>query len=385
MRYAGGVTETPPGNPPWQDVQWLLDASEPRPRVNYFWYGVGAFLFVSLGGAYLAETTPNGQILVQGVSILLTVGLIAGMSFFTMFAMQRLKAAQQQIEAAAELVQLRRWQQASVMLTQILSQPVRTHAMRFEALLYLISVLTRYDRFEDALAVQEHLLENNLDPTTERAIKLGRAMAMLRLDRLFDADRAIADLRRGEARDTSGGLALVEIFRDIKTGHPAEAIEIAGQRSEILRDQLSHRVADVHVLVAKAHDQLEQPAEAQRAFTNATLLAPFEELVRRYPEVAGLDQKYAVARAPDAAPAMPDTLGGSGPAQIAPVGDRPQLTSPGGRGTGNRSDSERFPEASNTLSLPLGESGSEGELRTTPPGETNAPGEEKSSDPEGPQ
>jgi len=286
--------------PPNLDVQQLLELSEPRPRVNWFWYGVGAFLLVSLLGAYVSEISPTGRMLVEGGSVLLTIGIIGGMSLFTFLTLRQMRDAQLQIESAAELVQLRRWPQAQAMLQQILSQPVRTHAMRFEALIYLTSVLARYDRFDDAMIVQDHLLATNrIDAVTERAIKLGRAMAMLRQDRLFDADRAISDLRRGDARDQSGGLALIEIYRDVKTGHPAEAIEIFQLRRELMRDQLGHRVADAYVLLAKAHDQLNQADEAQRAFTSATLLASFDELSRRYPDVADLAQKYQMAKAPD--------------------------------------------------------------------------------------
>ncbi|CAN5437663.1 hypothetical protein BH10PLA1_BH10PLA1_04140 [soil metagenome] len=306
--------QTAASGPQFGDIQTLLERSEPRPRVNWFWYGVGAFLLVSLIGAYISQSSPTGRALVEGGSVLLTIGVIGGMSLFTFLTLRQMRDAQLQIEAAAELVQLRRWPQAHAMLEQILSQPVRTHAMRFEALIYLTSVLARYDRFEDALAVQDHLLATNrVDATTERAIKLGRAMAMLRLDRLFDADRAIADLRRGEARDQSGGLALIEIYRDVKTGHPAEAIDIFKLRKELMRDQLGHRVADAYALVAKSHDQLDQPTEAQGAFTSATQLSTFDELVRRYPELADLPAKYQMSAAPDAG-RTPPPLGGVGSA-----------------------------------------------------------------------
>jgi tetratricopeptide (TPR) repeat protein len=240
-----------------------------------------------------------GQAVVQLLSLMMSIGLVVGMSMFTMFSVRRHRESQMQVEAAEELVQLRRWPEAAGVLGQILSQPMRSHALRFQALMYLTSVLARYHRFEDAIKVQNYMLETaKLDPTTERAIKLGRAMAMLRVDQLWDADRAIADLRRGDGRENSGGLALVEIYRDVKTGHPAEAIETFNQRREILRDQLGHRVGDAYALVARAHDLLEQKDDAQRAWTRATLLAPIEELARRYPEVASLVDRYVATLAP---------------------------------------------------------------------------------------
>ena len=95
-----------------------------------------------------------------------------------------------------------------------------------QALIFLSSILARYHRFEDAIAVHNHLLETiNFDDSTAHGIRLGRAMAMLREDHLVDADRAISELRRTSQGRESAGLALVELYRDVKTGHPTEAIE----------------------------------------------------------------------------------------------------------------------------------------------------------------
>ena len=119
--------------------------------------------------------------------------------------------------------------------------------------IYLVAGLA-LPRFDDAIAVFNHLLDNDLvDAPTAHGLRLGRAMAMLREDHLFDADRALADLRRtvAAAGVESAGLALVEIYRDVKTGHPGEAVAIFEQRLPALRDQLGHRVADAYALAAR--------------------------------------------------------------------------------------------------------------------------------------
>jgi hypothetical protein len=123
-------------------------------------------------------------------------------------------------------------------------------------------------------------------------------MAMLREDHLFDADRAIAELRRESAGTDSAGVALVEMYRDVKTGHPAEAVAVFEDKLPAMRDQLGHRVADAYALAARAYHQLGRDAEAQSAFANATLLAPRVELYRRYPEVEPLEAKYQASPAP---------------------------------------------------------------------------------------
>jgi hypothetical protein len=147
--------------------------------------------------------------------------------------------------------------------------------------------------------VQEYILEHvHLDPESAFGLRLGRAMALLREERLFDADRAISDLRRGVPGRESGGLALVEIYRDVKTGHPAEAIEMFEAKLGVMRDQLGHRVGDAYALAARAYDLLGREEEAKQAFGRGTLLAPVGELTRRYPELAGMVEKYPPAAAP---------------------------------------------------------------------------------------
>jgi tetratricopeptide (TPR) repeat protein len=224
---------------------------------------------------------------------------MGAMALATMFTVKQHRLQQQTVEAIEELVQLRRWDQAGMALQLFLSTPARSARARAQALIYLASVLARHSRFEDALAVQNYLLEHDLvDDGTGYGLRLGRAMAMLHEDHLVDAHQAISDLRRGGASDHSGGLALVEIYRDVKTGHPNEAIELFSAKLPLMQQQLGHRVADAHALVARAYDQLGREAEARAAYERATLLSPVSELARRYPEVAKLADKYQPATAP---------------------------------------------------------------------------------------
>jgi len=283
------------------DVPALLESSQPKARVGLFWYALGAFLLVVLAATLLSQSSETGRRLVDALSAVLMVAAIAGMAVFTGLTVRKHRGEQQALEAAGELVQLRRWPEAAALLRDVLSRPARTGALRGQALIYLASVLARYHRFGDAIAVFEHLLDHDLvDATTAHGLRLGRAMAMLREDHLFDADRALAELRRtvAQAGVESAGLALVEIYRDVKTGHPDEAVAVFEQRLPVLRDQLGHRVADAYALAARAYDLLGRAAEAQDAYTKATLLSPLVELHRRYPEVEKLAGRYAPAPAP---------------------------------------------------------------------------------------
>lgn len=282
------------------DVPTLLEHSVPKPRPAWVWYGMIAFAVVVLTATGAAGQNPQLKLVVRFFGGLAMLGLVVAMAWFTSHVVKQQRKEQQRVEAIEELVQLRRWDQAAAMLDAMLAKPALTMGARLQALVYLASVLARYHRFGDAIAVQNYLLEHaEFDAGTAHGLKLMRTMAMLHEDQLVDADRALGDLRR-ELPD-SAGLALIEIYRDVKTGHPAEAIEIFHAKAPALRAQLGHRIADAYALVARAHDLLDQNAEAAVAFERATLLSPVEELCRRYPEVAAIREKYPAAVAPSEA------------------------------------------------------------------------------------
>ena len=302
---------------PFLDVNALLERSQPQQRGSFLWYGVGLFVLIVLVGAWADTLSAGAATAVRVLSGLLMFGAVAVMVIYTQITVRGHRAEQMQLEAIEELVTLRRWPQAAVVLESMLSQPTRTPQARIRALIFLSSVLARYHRFDDAIHVQSHLLETvNMDGSTTHALQLGRAMAMLREDHLVDADRAISELRRSTRASSlqraiddeqeeslpripeSAGLALIEMYRDVKTGHPAEAIEIFTARLPVFRRQLGHRVADAFGLAAKAFDLLGKTDEARDAFEKATLLSPVAELVRRYPELNSLTEKYQPASAP---------------------------------------------------------------------------------------
>jgi tetratricopeptide (TPR) repeat protein len=288
------MADTPPA---FLDVPRLLESSTPQPRPAWMWYALIGFAIAMLTSTLASGQNPGLQNYVRVLVGVAMLGVVVAVAIFTSRTVKEQRKEQQRVEAIEELVQLRRWDQAAAMLEALLSQPTRMAGARLQALIYLAGVLARYHRFGDAIAVQNYLLDHaQFDPGTIHGIKLMRTMAMLHEDQLFDADRAMSDLRR-EAPD-SAGLTLIEIYRDVKTGHPEEAIELFNSRAPALRSQLGHRISDAYALVARAHDLLGQSAEAAAAFEKATLLAPAEELYRRYPEVAAIRDKYPAAALP---------------------------------------------------------------------------------------
>jgi hypothetical protein len=287
----------PPPN--FIDVNTLLETSQPRPRMAWFRFAVPAAILGVLAMAMFGQHSSDAQETVEALSSLCMILLLAGMSLANYFQGRAARIEQVRLEAAEELVQLRRWPQAALLLQGVLSRPTRTPLARLQALLCLCSVAARYHRFDDVSLITEHLLETlPLDASVAHVVKLSRAMALLRQDRLFDADRAIVDLRRWPQASESAGLALVEIYRDVKTGHAAEALELVARKRELIRRQLGHRLADALVLSAQAHDMLGHADSARADYESAALLAPAVELHRRYPETAELSVKYPAPAAP---------------------------------------------------------------------------------------
>lgn len=280
------------------NVERLIERSTPRAGVH--WMGL---LAIGAGGVAVAAiftgNDKQGLQTLLGIALIVLMGGMIGMGMMMSAAQRR---ERRRLQAIDELLQLRRWNEAAWMLQEMLERPMRSIGGRVQALVFLISVLGQRKRYADAIAVQDYLLERlHADEGTLFGLKLGRVMAMLHDERLFDADRAINDLRRMAPAENSGGLALVEIFRDVKTGHPQEAVEMLQRKGVQIREQLGHRAADAYALAARAYDLMENEQEARTWYAKATLLAPAKEL-DRYAEVAALRGRYPATPAPDGAP-----------------------------------------------------------------------------------
>lgn len=282
------------------DVDRLLESSEVQTRGNYLplIFGVVVLLTFMVGQA-LADAMQASPGVVTALKLAVMTGVLIGVSSFSVSSLRRYQRQQLLLQSIDELMHLRRWPEAGTSLERLLSRPARLPQVRVQALIYLGGVLSRYHRYTDAIRVYEYVLEQvRLDAPTDLSIRIGRAMAMLHEDHLVDADRAISELRRHPAGGASGAVALVEIYRDVKTGHMDDAIRLAIEKRDPIRLQLGHRCGDVHALVARAYDVLNQPEAAQKSYRAATLLQPEVELQRRYAEVARLAGKYAPAQQP---------------------------------------------------------------------------------------
>ncbi|MGN6726222.1 MAG: hypothetical protein ACTHLZ_09910 [Tepidisphaeraceae bacterium] len=306
--------ETPAPAPPTQ-VADLLALSRPRPGFRY----AGRLILLTwalvlLGMVLgLSEAAQAGFISVALVATI--VGTVLLWSMARAYQTERLE-----LDRLEDAIALKHLALAGPRLEGVMSHPMRSVDNRLRAMLLLASVLSRANRYDDALAVYNELIDREgIAGPGGAMVKVGRAMAMLHTDHLYDADRAINDLRRLIDRGGIGmemmaiddslpaqpanpsaiaSLRLVELYRDLKTGHTAEAIELFGQHLPQMRSGLGHRVAEAHALAALAYDRASRPLEAQQHFADATALQPLVELVLRYPELRPLTEKYTPTAAP---------------------------------------------------------------------------------------
>ena len=283
---------------PLADVAGLVAGSRPQPFVRQLGRGILAVWVIALLGPVIGLP----PVALETAALLATVAAVVLLSVRGS-ALNRETATLDELEA---LLALRRVDEAVPGLQDVMGHPMHGPENRLRAMLLLGTTLARLNRADDALRVYGELLDTEgLAGPAAVMVKLARAATMLRADHLYDADRAISDLRRTIGRDEAladpiplAGLRLVELHRDVKTGHLAEAIELFDAHLPALRAGLGHRAAEAHALVAIALHRLNRPEDAAARFADATALAPLSDLVRRYPDLWPLCPAYPATNTP---------------------------------------------------------------------------------------
>jgi hypothetical protein len=274
------------GTPALPTPDQALLSSRPRPRFPLLPMAVIASTAM-IGGLILAEARDDSTRLIQWGLVILILGGVLGMAVWWGSAIAAaLQKEDREVTRLEEAIRLKHFEAASWLLAILLSKPMLSPIHRLRALLGYVAMLVRAGRFEDvSLATQIMLSEGVTEPMVA-PLRAANAFALLRDDRLVDAHRAIGDVRKLGRDGAAGGLyALLEMYRDVRTGHTAEVIEIHTSRRSEIASALGTRVADADALVAWAHLRLGDIASAERMWRRATLLAQPADLVERYPEL----------------------------------------------------------------------------------------------------
>lgn len=282
------------------EVEQAIERSRPTGRPRWW---MPAILGVAAASLAVPTLWPERSAGVEAALSLALAAVLGAIMFATWRFGRRLREQSEQLDALAELVQLRRWREAAGCAAALLSRPMISPAARVQALMHWGAVLARQQRLEDAQRVYDHLVdEGGLDRGSTLNLKIARAMLLLREDRLVDADRAITELRKLLGRDHAGAwpaaITLIEMYRDIKTAHAEEALELYDEARPRLAGQLAIRSADGHALAARAAQLLGRHDRAAALWREATLLAPPNELIRRYPETSAVASAHPAATAP---------------------------------------------------------------------------------------
>jgi len=290
------------------EVDRLLTSSRPQVEAASGWFMLSVTGLVLIFITAPVTSTAGGWVR-SPLVLLVTTMVFLWTAWTARTAARKLLNESTTIEKVDEWLQLRQWSMATESVVKMLSIPMRRPERRMQALMQLSTLLQRAHRFEDAVKLSDYLLnppayEPVPEAATAHVIKISRAMALLRMDLLVDADAAIADLRRDlRAASTdspmeSAGLGLVELYRDAKTGHPREAIQVFQTHQRLFREQLGHRLADALILVALAYNAIGEADQAAMFYANATALVPGSELHRRFPETDLLQKLYSATKYP---------------------------------------------------------------------------------------
>lgn len=274
-----------------------LAANPPAPSAGWRNY-LPIMILAVVGLAVLASSSP-------ALALLPWVGLLGAM----MFLSGRVRAAQaleQRVMRAWELSMIRRYREALGRAWDLLPACRTRPELHGRVVTVMAHILGELGCDEAAEVAYGYLLDR-LPPDHPLALRLRvqRAIAALRADRLADADDALRKLRaqaEGSGDDTlAASYRMARLVQDVRTGHFADAAEQADQTADALRP-LGVEAGYGHGLLALCFHQLalhdpaadagrrQQLTEAAgRWWRHATLLIPPSALMFRHAELAALD------------------------------------------------------------------------------------------------
>jgi len=262
------------------DVDALLRSSTPRSgrALPLVLLVIVAALIVAFDGQAGEDIAPRNAL----IACMISVGIVV--IWRVTRSAHNHRRQQQNLNRIHELIESRQWQDAARLVHRLLSSPLILPPSRYQALIYLAAVLARGQRYGDALRVIDLVIaEGHLDPASATGMCAARTLALLREDRLVDADRALSQLKK-RTGGRSVPLLLMELYRDVKTGHHEEALESFNRDLPMLQEKGGNRQADAWALAARAAQARGRLAEAVRMAREALRLGDASEIIARFPE-----------------------------------------------------------------------------------------------------
>jgi len=291
----------------------LIHNSQPYRRLTK----ISIFILIGLALLVWSLIIDPGSERGRLISLFLVWAILVSLGLATVISAARRQGLTKWSRQASDLCLLERWPEAIKPLQRLLGKPVASMQIRYQGLLELAGVAEHTGRLDQANEIYQAIAQEQPSGLLGNLALVGKAIVLLKLDQLADADTIIRQLEIGaEARSLKALVMLARLYQQIKTGHYSEALEKESHKCELARVGLSTKAAYVYALLSLAHkrrarlpkanesankDQVEDDTQAELNWQRATMLLRPDKLVEKFPELAQLDSTYSsVAALPGA-------------------------------------------------------------------------------------
>ena len=267
----------------------LIENSQPKRRLNR----IGMFILIGLGLLVWSMIVGGGSKRGDLLSVILMWVVLTGLLVSLFISAGRRQALAKWSRKAADLCLLERWEEAIEPLRKVLNKPVSLPQMRYQGLLELAGVAENTGQTDQARQIYRAISEEQPQGLLGKLSRLGEAIALLKLDHLADAETVIRQLEvNAEGPGLKSLVLLARLYQQIKTGHYAEALEDEVNKCELARQGLSTKAGYAYGLLGLAHNQAGDQEQSRKYWWKATMLIKPENLVRKFPELGQLEEKF---------------------------------------------------------------------------------------------
>jgi hypothetical protein len=278
-------------------------------------------------GALILAAIPQGPAPLLAAVFMVGLVAMACLSMMVAARARRMATVARQVTGAQELTALRRYPEALRLSWRLLPGVTAMPELHWRTVACMAQVLDQLGAHEPALTALDYLAERtSMDQPVGVQVRVQRAVMLLLLDRMIDADDALRSLRGPvEASNDPAVRAayrLANLQQQVHTHHYDDAVASAPSLLEDLRP-LGIEAGYGHTLMALSYyatsgnavalDGTVPPPVADHAQTRlwwsrATLLLPVAHLVRRCAALGELAGDPALAAATSSA--IPPVPGG---------------------------------------------------------------------------
>lgn len=283
----------------------LVRSSRPSRRLSH----MGMFVLAAL--ALLVWTLIISREQGGLIQMLLSWAILAGLGITIVSGAIRRQALAKWFRSSSDLCLMEKWSAAAEPLRQLLRKPVPVAQVRYQALLELAGVAEHTGELGEAEEIYQAIAEEQPGGLLGSLALLGRAIVLLKLDRLADAEAVIRPLEiASQSEPLKALVGLARLYQQIRTGHYAEALENESDKCESARQGLGTKAAFIYALLALAHKHMakvggadesdskqfeEQSGRARELWQKATMLIRPDNLIQKFPELAEMAETFPPA------------------------------------------------------------------------------------------